>query len=259
MIIDAHTHIGFNDLINKKPAELVESMKLAGIDKAMVYAGEIDNCSTEKLLEELKPFKDILFPVGSISPLSESKPSVEKVESWLKNKEIFGLKFYPAYEPFYPYNEELKPYLKLLSKYQKPAIFHSGDTYNITKGARVKYSHPLHIDETAVDFPDLKIIIAHLGYPWIIDAAEVAYKNKNVYVDCSGLFYDNPDEKDKNLFKKLITTFIEYAEDSNKLIFGTDWPISNQSDYVKIVKELPLPEDALDDMLFKEASRIFNI
>ncbi len=130
MIIDAHTHLGFNDIINAKANELIDSMKKANIDKAIVLAGELNAIPTERLLQEISPYKDKLFPLGSISPLSPTKPSLEKVEEWLSKKLIYGMKFYPGYEYFYPADAVLRPYLELLAKYGKPALFHSGDTYS---------------------------------------------------------------------------------------------------------------------------------
>jgi predicted TIM-barrel fold metal-dependent hydrolase len=212
MIIDSHTHIGFNEYLNKSAKDLVESIKKAGINKAMVYSGDIFNCSTEGLIKEIAPFRSVLFPVGSVSPLLKSRPSVELVEKWLKMGLIFGLKFYPAYEYFYPNGKEIRPYLKILEKYGKPAVFHSGDTFNLKNGGKIKYAHPLHIDDIAVDFPDLRIVISHIGYPWIIDAAEVVYKNKNVFADCSGLAYGKLEKNDKDLIKKLVSEFVKYAE-----------------------------------------------
>ncbi|MDP3800296.1 MAG: amidohydrolase family protein [bacterium] len=259
MIIDSHAHIGFNEHLNKSPEELISSMEKAGIDISMVYAGEINDCSNDRLLKELENFKGKLFPVGSISPLSKDKPSLDKFKEWLDNKKIFGVKFYPGYEPFYPYDEVLKPYFKIMEERKVPAIFHNGDTYNLKKGAKLKYAHPLHIDDLAVDFPELPIIIAHLGYPWMIDAAEVAYKNKNVYVDCSGLFYGEIGNTEEEMVKKFLDTFVEYAGGTDKLIFGTDWPISNQADYVRIIKNVFKDREDLDNILFKNSVYVFNI
>lgn len=238
MIFDSHTHIGFGGLIKAKTTELLSSMKMAGIQKAAVFAGAINECSTEQLLEVTKDYKGTLYPVGSISPFSPSKPSLKKVEGWLKEEKVFGLKFYVGYEYFYPNDKAIRDYLKLLQKYERPAIFHSGDLYNRALTARLKYAHPLQIDDLAATMPKLKIIIAHMGFPWIIDAVEVVYKNKNVYCDCSGFVYGTFGRDDKTelagIFKRILGKF----ELDDRLLFGTDWPISNQSDYVKIVSAL---------------------
>lgn len=237
MIIDSHTHLGFNDVISARAKELVLSMKKAGIDKSIVLAGEMNALSTEKLLEEISPYRDKLFALGSISPLSSTAPSLQKVEEWLSKKLIYGLKFYPGYEYFYPADASLRPYLELLAKYNKPALFHSGDTYNKMGAAKLKYAQAIHIDDLATELPKLKIIIAHLGYPWVIDAAEVCYKNKNVYVDCSGFVYGKFGTKDKANLKRNLKVFGQIAP-PDRILFGSDWPIGDQSSYVKTVREI---------------------
>lgn len=70
-------------------------------------------------------------------------------------------------------------------EYDVPVMFRPGDTYAPT--GRVKYSRPLHIDDVAADFPELKIVICHVGNPWIKDCMEMVYKNQNGYADISGL------------------------------------------------------------------------
>jgi len=259
MIIDCHTHLEFysDELFGAR--QLLDSMKKAKIDKSLVYAGEMFNCCNEKLLEEVLPFKKTLFPVGSISPLSNKKSSVEQVEKWLANKNIHGLKFYTGYEHFYPSDEILKPYLKLLDKYNQPAIFHSGDTWNQAKDAKLKYAHPLHIDDLASDMPTLKIIIAHFGNPWAIDTAEVSYKNKNVYVDCSGLVYDFVKPADKILLKKLFSDYALFNGTPDKLLFGTDWNLCDQKGYVQYINSLPVKKSDKEKIFYKNAISLFNL
>jgi predicted TIM-barrel fold metal-dependent hydrolase len=71
-------------------------------------------------------------------------------------------------------------------EYGTPIMVNTGDTFSST--AKIKYSHPLNIDDVAVYNPELNIIMCHLGNPCIIDCQEILYKNRNVYVDISGLF-----------------------------------------------------------------------
>ena len=225
MILDAHTHIGFNDVLKARPSQLIASMKKAKIRRACVFAGDLNGCSTERLLKEVRAYRGILFPIGSIS-LFKKTSSVRDVQRWLSKGDIHGLKFYTGYEYFYPFDRRLRPYLKLLSQYGKPAIFHSGDTYNVVGKAKLKYAHPLHIDELAVEMPQLKIVIAHMGYPWVADAAEVCYKNKNVYADTSGFVYGTFTKNDEALFKDILRTYTAIAGSLDKVLFGTDWPLS---------------------------------
>src|ERR1700722_13334338 len=119
MIIDSHTHI-FRDggPLDCTAVDLIKSMDEAHIDKALVFAGKINNISTEEVLAEIRPFKDRLFAIGSISPdnnryKEESRVLRERTAYLLESGEIRGLKFYPGYEHFYPADEWLRPYLEL--------------------------------------------------------------------------------------------------------------------------------------------------
>jgi predicted TIM-barrel fold metal-dependent hydrolase len=237
IIIDSHVHIGFGGAIDARPASLVASMRKAGIAKAMVFAGRINQCSTDALIEAVTPYRGTLFPVGAISPLAR-RPALKTVGAWLEKGQIHALKFYPGYEYFYPYDKVLRPYLKLLAEFRRPAIFHSGDTYSRVQVAKLRFAHPLHIDEIATEMPELPIVIAHMGYPWQIDAAEVVYKNKNVHADCSGFVYGRFDEKQKAHFADVVREFVRVAGGAERLLFGTDWPISDQSSYVAVAKKV---------------------
>jgi predicted TIM-barrel fold metal-dependent hydrolase len=254
-IIDSHVHIGFGGAIDARPASLVASMRKAGIAKAMVFAGRINQCSTEALIEAVAPHRDRLFPVGAISPLAK-RPSLKTVGGWLEKGQIHAMKFYPGYEYFYPYDKVLRPYLKLLAEFKRPAIFHSGDTYSRVHVAKLRFAHPLHIDEIATEMPELPIVIAHMGYPWQVDAAEVVYKNKNVHADCSGFVYGAFDAKHRTHFADVVRDFVRVAGGTDRLLFGTDWPISDQSSYVAVAKKV-FGADA--GVFSKSAIRIFGV
>lgn len=235
MIIDAHTHLGLG---GAKADALVVSMQKAKIDKALVFAGGINNYSTEQLLQDIAPYSGTLYAIGSVSPLSSLRPSLQQVEAWLVAKQIHGLKFYPGYEYFYPADASLRPYLELLVKYNRPAIFHSGDTYSGVPKAKLKYAQAIHIDDLATELPELKIVMAHFGYPFITEAAEVCYKNKNVYVDCSGFVYGafTPDQQAH--FRDVIKQFILISNARDRIIFGTDWPIGEQLSYLQTIQSI---------------------
>ena len=242
MLLDCHTHIGKKTII-ASAADLVKSMDDSNIDKSLVFAGKINDQATQILLNDISPFKNRLYGIGSVSPLTafehESKNHVlGYLEECFATQKIYGLKFYPGYEWFYPSDASVRDFLNLCIKYNKPAIFHSGDCFNGVSGAKLKYAHPLNFDDLAVEMPELKIIIAHMGYPWIRDAAEVCYKNKNVYADTSGFVYGKFTENDLVNYKNVINEFITVSGGTGKLIFGTDWPISSQESYVKSLTDV---------------------
>jgi len=157
-----------------------------------------------------------------------------------------------------PDDKKLHPFYNLCIKYNYPVIFHTGDT--LGSEAKLIYSHPLNIDSLAVDMPKLKIIIAHLGNPWITDSAEVIFKNPNVYGDVSGLFLDFQinDEKYVKLMTRKINDLIAYAG-GEKLLFGTDFPLMDSSSYIKFIKSLDLTKEELELTFHKNAEKLFKI
>lgn len=264
MIIDAHTHLGRpGHALNGRAADLVASMDAAGIDKALVLAGRINGISTQDVIEEIAPFKDRLYAIASVSPQivghhGDLDPTVypEELEYLFKNNIIHGLKFYPGYEPFYPADRWLRGCLEVAQKYNRPAIFHSGDTVSTAHAARLKYALPLHIDDLAVDMPELKIILAHCSYPWQRECAEVVYKNKNVYADISGFVYGSFKDNEVDNFRLMIEEFIRISGSDEKLLFGTDWPIGDQKSYVDVAKKiLPLSSG----LMHKNAQELFGL
>ncbi len=264
MIIDVHTHINnyhedrvvsLEDSLNK----LTDTMAESGVDYSLVlssYKVTDHRPSTRKVVEAIAG-RNNLGVVSGISYLNYTHRDVREIGEFLENGLIKGLKFYPGYEPFYPNDTRLKLWYEMAIEYDVPVMFHSGDTYAPT--GKVKYSHPLHIDDLAVDYPKLKIVICHIGNPWVKDCMEVVYKNDNVHADISGLVLGDFNDKFERYMKKEIEELITYAGDPNYLLFGTDWPISNMKSYLKFMDQLDLADDKKELILWKNAADLFKI
>jgi hypothetical protein len=264
MIIDVHTHINnyhedrvisLDDSLNKLSDNMLEN----NVDYALVlssYKVNEHRPSTRQVVEAIKE-RNNLGVVSGISYLHYDHRDVREIGEYLENGFIKGLKFYPGYEPFYPNDIRLKLMYEMAIEYDVPVMFHSGDTYAPT--GKVKYSHPMHIDDLAVDYPDLKIVICHIGNPWIKDCMEVVYKNNNVYADISGLVLGDFEDKFERYMKKEIEEMITYAGDPNYLLYGTDWPISNMKSYLKFMDQLDLADDKKELILWKNAAQLFKI
>jgi|HubBroStandDraft_5_1064220.scaffolds.fasta_scaffold17562_5 predicted TIM-barrel fold metal-dependent hydrolase len=242
-IIDCHTHLGRNEHINASVDQLLKSMDEAKIDKALVFAGDLNNLTTAQMVEEIRPHRDRLYGVASWDFQNTCVETHRKTSMWqttyiqelFRSGEIVAVKFYTGYYHYMP--ADLVDILDCLNKMGCPAIFHMGDCLNSVKCAKLKYAHPLNIDEVAVDYPKMNFIIAHMAFPWVRDAAEVCYKNANVYADISGFVYGKFGVLDVIKFEKVINEFLEIAG-SDKLLFGTDWPISDQSSYVRVMDNI---------------------
>ncbi len=182
------------------------------------------------------------------------------LEEGLKAGTYSCIKIYLGYVHRYAYEEPYRRAYKIAEKYQVPVVFHTGDTYIPT--AKVKYADPLTIDEVAVDFPRVKFVIAHCGNPWIQSAAEVAYKNANVYLDVSAFLIGNldemPDVKIQEQVVKPLTWMQNYVEDPSKFMFGSDYPLTNIASYVRAIKKA-FPKEHWQKVFRDNAVEVFNL
>ena len=243
MIIDCHTHIWHDGEMGGTIKNLLKSMDAAKIDKSLVFIGR------ERMDVQLKgvlKHKDRLHAVAIADPLGNEKyqkrlgsyvcsrepaHEINKLQSLYEEGKIVAVKFYTGYDHYFPYDDEPATYLEVLQKIRCPAIFHCGDCLNTVKDAKLRYAHPLGVDDVAVNYPNMKFIIAHMGFPWVKDAAEVCYKNSNVYSDISGFVYGEFTNDDQRKFNNVIGEFVDICP-GKKLLFGSDWPISSQKSYM---------------------------
>jgi predicted TIM-barrel fold metal-dependent hydrolase len=136
-------------------------------------------------------------------------------------------------------------------------MIHTGDTYAPT--GKVKYAHPLHVDEVAVDFPRVKFLICHLGNPWFRDCMEVVYKNDNVYTDISGLTLGQFTDRFEAYMRQQLKEMILWGVNPNKMLYGTDWPLASMESYLDFMEELKLPRADKDMMMFENAAALFKL
>ncbi len=136
-------------------------------------------------------------------------------------------------------------------------MIHTGDTYAPT--GKVKFAHPLHVDEVAVDFPRVKFLICHLGNPWFRDCMEVVYKNDNVYTDISGLTLGQFTDRFEAYMRQQLKEMILWGVNPNKVLYGTDWPLASMESYLAFMEELKLPPRDKDMMFFENAAALFKL
>ncbi|HEU4508117.1 MAG TPA: amidohydrolase family protein [Pyrinomonadaceae bacterium] len=185
---------------------------------------------------------------------------LKRLAAGLKSKRYGCIKIYLGYVYRYAYDKEYEPVYALAREYDVPVVFHTGDTYD--KKGKLKYADPLTIDEVAVDHPDVRFVIAHCGNPWIESAAEVAYKNDNVYLECSALLLGNldelPNEQVETYVVRPISWIFGYVENPTKLMFGTDFPLTDVKSYVNAYKRA-VPKEHWKAVFHDNAVRVFKI
>ena len=264
MIIDCHTHVNnyHDEAVDSIQAcldELQKDMRKNRIDVALVltsYKVTPGRPSTRAAVEATRSLPH-LFIVAGVSFLNFTDVDVAELRGLLAEGQVKGLKLYPGYEPFYPADPQLAPLYALAEEFEVPVMIHSGDTY--TPKGKVKYSHPLHVDDVAVDFPNVKFVICHVGNPWIRDCMEVVYKNANVYTDISGLVLGNFSDRFEAYMRKQLQEMLLYGVQPEKVLFGTDWPISSMESYLAFMDELSIPQADRQKIMWENAAKLFKL
>lgn len=245
-IIDAHVHL---DQVWSKGS--VDELAQASIAGVVAHAPKGDPTPG-------KPGREFPFQVKLCAAVAPGA-TVAQVEKAIADGRVSCLKVYLGYvkkwasDPFY------LPFYALAEKRGVVVVFHTGDTYD--KAAHVKYADPLTVDEIATRYPKVKFVLAHLGNPWLQSAAEVAYKNDNVYVDVSALMIEDvstrpPEVVDELVVKPMRWAFF-YVENPKKFLFGTDWPLTRVGPYVDLVKQA-IPAEHWKAVFYQNAVDLFG-
>lgn len=264
MIIDCHVHLNnyheqvavrLDDSLHKLKAAMEEN----GVTHSLVLTSYLVNehrPSAAQVVEAIAN-EPTLSVVAGISYNHYRQRDLRELADFLEAGLVKGLKLYPGYEPFYPHDRRLQVVYDLAEEFDVPVMFHSGDTYS-PKG-KVKYSHPIEIDEVAVDHPNVKFVICHLGNPWLTDCMELVYKNANVYADISGLVLGEFTETFEDYMKDEIRDVILYAGDHKRFLYGTDWPICSMKSYLTFVRQLGLDPEAQHLLMYENTRRLFKL
>jgi uncharacterized protein len=264
VIIDCHTHLNNYhdetvDDIQGCLTRLQTAMRRNRVDAALVltsYKVSPGRPSTAAVIEAVEQYPN-LYVVAGISYKTFGETDVAALRGFLEAGTIKGLKLYPGYEPFYPADPMLAPAYQLAEEFDVPVMIHTGDTYSPT--GRVKYSHPIHVDDAAVDYPKVRFVICHLGNPWFRDCMEVVYKNDNVYTDMSGLTLGDFTDRFEAYMRQQLKEMILWGVNPRKVLFGTDWPLATMESYVQFMEELKLPARDKELMLYRNTAELFKL
>ena len=210
-------------------------------------------------LDERMP-PDVSLCLG-INPHTLDDESIKRMEGLIKaGRNIVGIKIFAGYYHFDVCDAIYTPAYRLAEKYDLTVAVHSGDTFS-DRGLLI-YSQPLSIDRLALTYRDTRIVICHLGSPWILDACEVTFKNKNVYLDLSGLLGGNTAYLDymtsKQLFIDRIKGALIFLDNYKKVMYGTDWPLAPMAAYIDFCKLL-VPAETYEKVFYSNAIDAYKL
>ncbi len=270
--IDVHVHLtrywrdlertAYRTPIDYTVRGLLAEMDDAGISDALaipVHHVPSAAAGIEEETELVRASGGRLHAVATVDPTQGAYAVEEAVAAWDAVADLAAIKLFPGYQAFYPSDPRLAPVYALARRRKIPVLIHQGDT--LEPRGLLKFARPLAVDEVAVEHPDVAIVLCHFGNPWIEEAAEIVYKNANVYADTSGLFGPPSAPLYPRLLKSLgrrITEAIESIGHADRILYGSDWPLGSLRAAVDFVRSLDLSEADRRAILGANARRLFG-
>jgi predicted TIM-barrel fold metal-dependent hydrolase len=190
-----------------------------GVDPGGTRGARPGAVSNDEMLEAAQRNSDVLIPFVMVDPWREDAGVSEAQR--LIAAGARGFKFHPPSQGFYANDQRMYPLYEVIAAAKLPALFHTGQTAvgqgaGAGGGIRLKYGNPIYLDDVAVDFPDMPIIMAHPSFPWQDEALAIALHKAQVYIDLSGW---SP--------KYFPPQLVQYSNTllKNKVLFGSDHPM----------------------------------
>ena len=208
----------------------------------------------EEIAESALRYPDAIIPFASIDP-AKGKAGARQVRTLVEEYGVRGFKFHPNVQAFFPNDRMAYPLYDAIEECGAISVFHTGQT-GIGAGApggggiRLKYSNPMFVDDVAVDFPSMKIILAHPSFPWQDEALSVATHKPQVYIDLSGW---SP--------KYFPPQLVQYANSllQDKVLFGTDYPLLTPERWLSDFDKLPIKDSVRPKILKDNAARLLGL
>ena len=208
----------------------------------------------EEIAEFAAHNRDIMIAFASIDP-HKGKMGAREARRLIEECGVRGFKFHPTVQGFYANDRMAYPLYEVIAEYGLPAIFHSGHS-GIGSGMpgggglRLKYSEPIHLDDVAADFPDMKVVIAHPSWPWQDEALSICLHKPNVYIDLSGW---SP--------KYFPPQLVQYANSllKERMLFASDFPLIRPDRWLEDFRKAGFKPEVHQLLLKDNAVRLLGL
>jgi len=215
-----------------------------GVDSALTTGQP--RIPNDFVVEGARRHHDVLIPFASIDP-RRGADGVREAEELLQAGDVRGFKFHPNIQQFDPNDRIAYPLYELIEAQGSIALFHTGHSgigagLPGGGGIRLKHGNPMSIDDVAVDFPGMTIIMAHPSFPWQDEALSVALHKPQVHIDLSGW---TP--------KRFPPQLVSYMKGAlqRQMLFGSDYPLISPDRWIDDFRNLGVDEE-VERMILKD-------
>jgi hypothetical protein len=230
-------------------ADTISDMDAAGISKSVIVAIDAETVfdyrvTNEVVAESVSANPDRLIGFASVDP-HKGKAAKRELRRAVEKDGMKGLKLLPHLIELPVCDKLIYPLYQEASELGIPVLFHMGTQFHT--GTKLKFCRPLDVDEVAVDFPELKLIIAHFGWPWYEEAMAVAHRNLNVYFNIAGWA---PKRIPEFVFKYM------NGPVQDKALLGSDYPLVSRERIVAELADIDLKDDTREKLYYRNALEV---
>ena len=282
MIVDVHTHVGLAEHYSERyfegeerggisdpgdggmrttPVEHWAAMESVGRAIVLGFKTELLGCDVpnDYVAEYVRQHSEKLIGFMCVDPTQDGV--VEELERCYHDLGLRGIKLSPVYQGFHPQDERVLPVYEKAERLGLPIMLHQATCYN--RIAPLKYANPILFDEVAIQYPDLTIVFAHLGYPWAKETMHLVRKHPHLYTDLSFTCM-RPWE-----FYNALIQFEEW-EVLDKVLFGSDFPavatpretadtVRRANDVVKGTNMPRIPPEGLESIIHRDSLHLLRL
>lgn len=279
MIVDCHTHVGDRTHIKEQfvsdaraaagnpKLELVVDLQqhwqaMQHVDRAIVLGFRAHHVGyvipNEYVANYVKQHPEKLVGFCSVDPNDDD--AVEQLDYAVKTLGLRGVKLGPIYQNIHPSDEKIRRVFRRAEELEVPILIHQGTTF--CQNVSLEVANPVLLQPMALDFPKLKVVIAHMGHPWIGETLVLIRKHPSLYTDISALYY-RPWQ-----FYNALVLALEYGV-LHKLLFGSDYPVTTPASTMAELRKvndvtrgtgLPqIPEGKIEELIHRDTLRLLGI
>lgn len=279
MIVDVHTHVWEPEHIaasfvrdaritaNNPSLEIAVDLDahwaaMAPVDKAIVLGFRARHVGVlvpnEYVADYVSKHPEKLIGFCSVDPLDDD--AVEQFTYGVRDLGLRGLKVAPIYQNVHPQDPRFLRLMQAAADFDVPVLIHQGTTF--CENVSLELANPVLLQPIALRFPSLRMIVAHMGHPWIAETMVLIRKHRHLYSDISALYY-RPWQ-----FYNALVTAMEYGV-LDRLLFGTDYPFTTPASTIEALRRvndmvegtrLPrIPIDEIEAMIARDALPLLNL
>ncbi len=235
---------------------LLLELELAGLQQAVLLPIETTRTrgvayfSNAQIAELVAMAPQHLIGFASVDPLAAD--AADQLQRAVNDLGLRGLKLSPPSQEFFPDDPAVYPLYERAQRLGLPVVMHTGMSWE--PRTRLAYGQPLRLEPVLADFPDLRIVATHFGWPWSLELAALAMRYPNLFIDTAALYYDNPEDFIADLFRRqLPLTMIERTL-RYQIVFGSNYPRIEIRNMARAVRESGLSPRTLE-MIFRDNPR----